>query len=74
MIRIGTHPADMTDKEIRENLDYIIKENPDVTEGTLDIVKIEDEDGETVELTLRGILSGYEDRVKHGTGGNTNEI
>jgi hypothetical protein len=52
MITIGTHPADMADKEIRAWIDYISKENPDVTEGTLDIVKTEDEDGETVELTL----------------------
>lgn len=86
MITIGTHTANMTDKEIREWIDYISKENPDVTEGTLDIVKTEDENGETVELTLRGILSAHstastmpsakevEDRIKHKTGEDNDEI
>lgn len=50
MIRIGTHPADMADKEIRAYIGYMSKQHPDITAGTLDIVLIED--GENVELTL----------------------
>ena len=53
MIRIGTHPADMADKEIRAYIGYMSKQYPDITAGTLDIVLTEDgEDGEDVELTL----------------------
>lgn len=53
MIRIGTHPADMADKEIRAYIGYMSKQYPDITAGTLDIVLVEDgEDGEDVELTL----------------------
>ena len=53
MIRIGTHPADMADKEIRAYIGYMSKQYPDITAGTLDIALTEDgEDGEDVELTL----------------------
>lgn len=50
MIRIGTHPVDMADKEIRAYINYMSKQHPDITAGTLDIVLTED--GEDVELTL----------------------
>lgn len=50
MIRVGTHPADMADKEIRAYMGYMSKQHPDITVGTLDIVLTED--GEDVELTL----------------------
>lgn len=55
MIRIGTHPADMADKEIRAYIGYMSKQHPDITAGTLDIVLVEDGGiaGNTdVELTL----------------------
>lgn len=52
MIRIGTHPADMAEKEIRAYINYMSKQQPDITAGTLDIVRTEDADGEYVELTL----------------------
>lgn len=50
MIRIGTHPANMADKEIRAYINYMSKQYPDIMVGTLDIVLTED--GEDVELTL----------------------
>lgn len=50
MIRIGTHPDDMADEEIRAYINYMSKQHPDITAGTLDIVLTED--GEDVELTL----------------------
>jgi hypothetical protein len=53
MIRIGTHPADMADKEIKAYINYMSKQHPDITAGTLDIALNEGgEDGEDVELTL----------------------
>lgn len=55
MIRIGTHPADMADKEIRAYIGYMSKQYPDIAAGTLDIVLVEDGGiaGNTdVELTL----------------------
>lgn len=48
MITIGTHPANMTDKEIRAYIGYMSKQHPDITAGTLDIVLTKD--GEDVEL------------------------
>lgn len=50
MIRVGTHPADMADKEIRAYIGYMSKQHPDIKAGTLDIVLAEG--GEDVELTL----------------------
>lgn len=50
MIRIGIHPADMADEEIRAYINYMSKQHPEITAGTLDIVLTED--GEDVELTL----------------------
>ncbi len=50
MIRAGTHPADMAEKEIRAYIGYMSKQHPDITAGTLDIMLTED--GEDVELTL----------------------
>lgn len=65
MIRIGTHPADMADKEIRTYINYMSKQHPDITSGTLDIVL--SEDGEEVELTLTPDPARFQ-RIRRITG------
>lgn len=65
MIRIGTHPADMADKEIRVYINYMSKQHPDITTGTIDIVLTED--GEDVELTLTPDPVRFE-RIRRITG------
>lgn len=65
MIRVGTHPADMADKEIRAYMGYMSKQHPDITAGTLDIVLTED--GEDVELTLTPDLVRFQ-RIRRITG------
>lgn len=65
MIRVGTHPADMAEKEIRAYIGYMSKQYPDIKAGTLDIVLTED--GEDVELTLTPDLVKFQ-RIRRITG------